>query len=277
MASQPHGCVRGVIAIPARLASSRLPNKLLLSETGKPLLAHVIEQARKAVQNSRGLFTEVVVACDHPNLLTVAQQCGVRGVMTSSSHRCGTTRIAEALDLLQGSKLGQETVLTSGDVRRFDFVVNVQGDEPEISPAAIGTVAETLLEDPTADMATLAIAIPPGDLALKADPNAVKVVFNGNGHAMFFSRSPIPFDRNPPESDEPIAHHHLGIYAYRRRFLAEFARMPASRLETRESLEQLRALEAGRTIRVRVVPAAWAGKGIDTAADYAAFVCRHAA
>jgi 3-deoxy-manno-octulosonate cytidylyltransferase (CMP-KDO synthetase) len=251
----------GIIAIPARLASTRLPNKLLLAQTGRPLLAHVIDRALDAVRASRGLLTQVVVACDHESLISVARQCGVRAVMTGEHHRCGTTRIAEAIEKLTLD-------------RQIDFVVNVQGDEPELAPQAILRVAEVLLNDPAAEMSTLVIAMPPGTEAKKANPNAVKAVIDAQGRALYFSRAPVPYDRNPPTGDEPLWHHHLGIYAYRREFLLHFANLPPCPLEEREGLEQLRALNAGKTIQVGVIPEAWAGKGIDTADDYAAFVRR---
>jgi 3-deoxy-manno-octulosonate cytidylyltransferase (CMP-KDO synthetase) len=275
---------RGVVAIPARLASTRLPNKLLLTGTGRPLLAHVIERAKEAVTLSRGLLTGVIVACDDERLLRIAEAAclphrgglpagrhgrqasggAVRGVMTGAHHRCGTTRIAEAI-----TKLGLE--------HSVDFVVNVQGDEPEIDPRAILTVVEKLLADPSAAMATLVVAMPPGTEAQKANPNAVKAIIDSHGRALYFSRCPVPFDRNPPEGGEPLWYLHLGIYAYRIGWLLEFAQLPPCRLEERESLEQLRALDAGKTIRVGIVPAEWAGKGIDTPDDYAAFVRRCAA
>ncbi|MGL4461641.1 MAG: cytidylyltransferase domain-containing protein, partial [Planctomycetia bacterium] len=152
-----------------------------------------------------------------------------------------------------------------------------QGDEPELSPTAVLRVAEVLLDDATADMSTLVVAMPVGTEALKSDPNAVKAVIDARGRAIYFSRAPVPFDRVAPPAGQPLWHHHLGVYAYRTKFLQEFAAMPTSALEERESLEQLRALEAGRTIRVGVVPAGWAGKGIDAPADYAAFVERRRA
>ena len=258
----PHPIHHGVIAIPARLASTRLPSKLLLAETGKPLLAHVIDRGREATQQSQGLLTEVIVACDDEALLDIARRHGARAVMTGNHHRCGTTRIAEAVE-----RLGLD----------IDFVVNVQGDEPELAPEAILRVAQILLSDPVADMSTLVIAMPDGTAAQKSNPNAVKAVLAADGRALYFSRAPVPYDRNPPAPGSALWHHHLGIYAYRRDFLAAFAQLPVSPLEEREGLEQLRALEAGRVIKAAAVPAQWAGKGIDTREDYDAFVRRLAA
>ena len=154
------------------------------------------------------------------------------------------------------------------------FVVNVQGDEPELDPRAILTVAETLLSHDDCDMATLVLAMPAGTEAQKANPNAVKAVLDGQGRAIYFSRSPIPYDRQPVAVGQTSWHHHLGIYAYRTSFLQEFASWPVSALERQESLEQLRAIEAGRRIAAATIPHAWAGKGIDTPEDYQAFVDR---
>jgi 3-deoxy-manno-octulosonate cytidylyltransferase (CMP-KDO synthetase) len=254
---------RGIVAIPARRASSRLPDKLLLSATGKPLLQHVVERCQSAARKSDGRIADVIVACDDAELANIAKSAGVRAVLTGSHHLCGTTRIAEAVSNLS-------------DHPRLDFVVNVQGDEPEIAPEAILRVVELLAEDSEARMATLAVAMPKGSESHKNNPNAVKVVCDARGRALYFSRAPLPYDRQEPEAGEPLWRHHIGVYAYRKDFLFEFARMPASRLELREGLEQLRALEAGAPIAVGNIPAAWAAKGIDTLEDYDAFVRRAA-
>jgi 3-deoxy-manno-octulosonate cytidylyltransferase (CMP-KDO synthetase) len=257
---------RGIVAIPARVGSTRLPNKLLLAETGRPLLAHVIECVKAAVAQSGGMLMETIVAVDDERLRRIADECGVRGVMTSADHRCGTTRIAEAIE-----KAGYNADL--------DFVVNVQGDEPELDSRAIVQVADELIRDPAADMSTLVIPMPAGTEASKQNPNAVKAILDDRGRAIYFSRAPIPFDRNPVKAGEALWHHHLGIYAYRRQFLIEFAGLPPCPLEEREALEQLRALHAGKGIKVGCIPQEWAGKGIDTRDDYEAFVqrVRHAA
>lgn len=253
---------RGLVMIPARRASTRLPNKLLLARTGQPLLAHVVDRALQAVRCSEGLLEEVVVAHDDDELASVARRLGVRAVRTGDHHRCGTTRIAEAVRIL-------------GNEALHDLVVNVQGDEPELDPAVIVRVARELVGDPSASMATLAIPMPTAGDHGKSNPNAVKVVLDRRGRALYFSRAPIPFDR--AESGGPAWHHHLGIYAYRRTFLLEFADLPMTPLEERESLEQLRALETGHAIKVALVAAEQAGKGIDTQADYEAFVARYRA
>jgi 3-deoxy-manno-octulosonate cytidylyltransferase (CMP-KDO synthetase) len=252
---------RGIIAIPARRASTRLPDKLLLSRTGKPLIHHVIERCRTAVAQSKGRLLDVVVACDDEQLKQAANKAGVRAILTGQHHTCGTTRIAEAIGYLPESL-------------KFEYVVNVQGDEPELAPEAILAVVDTLLEEVDAEMATLAVSMPTGSEMMKQNPNAVKVVVDSRGRALYFSRASIPYDRNEVDELDPLWRHHLGIYDYRKSFLLEFAKMPPSPLERREGLEQLRALEAGRTIRCSLVPAAWAAKGVDTEEDYASFVSR---
>ena len=171
--------------------------------------------------------------------------------MTDRGHQCGTSRIAEAVRQLPTPP---------------DFVVNVQGDEPELAAEAILAVVEALGD---AAMATLAVAMPahaPG----QDDPNTVKAVLAVDGTALYFSRAPVPHFRQAVG----VWHHHLGIYAYRTAFLHQFAALPPTPLEQAESLEQLRALEHGVRLNVGVVPAAWAAKGIDTAEDYEAFVRR---
>lgn len=256
-----HQTSRGIIAVPARLASTRLANKLLLDQTGRPLLAHVVENCLSAARLSHGSIAEVVVACDDARLASIAQKAGAKAVMTGDHHQCGTTRIAEAVERLN---------LTVG----YDFVINVQGDEPELAPQAILQVGRTLLENPWAEMATLVIPMEAGTEDKKANPHIVKAVLDEQGRAIYFSRAPVPFDRQPTPAGTPTWHHHLGIYAYRMRFLLEFSAMPSSPLERQESLEQLRAIEAGRGIAASSVSHEWAGKGIDTLEDYAAFVER---
>lgn len=252
---------KGIIAVPARFASTRLPNKLILSKTGRPILSYVIENCHRAIEMSRGTLVDVVVACDDERLAEIARKAGGKAVMTGSHHQCGTTRIAEAIETL-------------GLASTLDYVVNVQGDEPELAPEAIMTVGKTLLGNNSADMATLVIAMPKGSEEKKANPNAVKAVLDARGRAIYFSRAPIPYDRNPVGPGQVSWNHHLGIYAYRMSFLFEFAAMPVSPLEQQEGLEQLRAIEAGRTIAASAIPEHWAGKGIDTIEDYEAFVNR---
>jgi 3-deoxy-manno-octulosonate cytidylyltransferase (CMP-KDO synthetase) len=244
----------GVIGcIPARLASTRLPRKLLLSETGKPLIQHVWEKARRASS-----LNELVIATDSEEIAAACRAFGARAEMTGD-HPSGTDRIAEVI------------------ARSFptaDLVVNIQGDEPEIESAAIDQLVDLLRNNPTAEMSTLATTIRSQEAR---DSNAcVKVVCDERGRALYFSRHAIPFcrDRDLDEvlTSESPWRQHLGVYGYRRTFLLEVTKRPPSRLEKLEKLEQLRALEMGATILVGLVE--HAAVGIDTPDDYARFVAR---
>jgi 3-deoxy-manno-octulosonate cytidylyltransferase (CMP-KDO synthetase) len=234
------------ILIPARRASTRLPEKLLLAETGRPLLAHACEQAAKAF----GALA-VTVCADDPALVGAAEAAGVRARLTRSDHQSGTDRIAEVAVALAA-----------------DIVVNVQGDEPEMDPAHIRLVAGLLARHPWAGIATLCVQ---GGQAEQANPNQVKVVLGHGDRALWFTRAPAPYDRDRGAA-AATCHRHLGIYAYRRDVLLGYAALPASRLEQSEKLEQLRALEAGIGIACGVV--GHAAPGIDTRADYDAFLER---
>lgn len=244
-----------VVVIPARRASQRLPNKLLLAETGKPLLAHTVERVLRAQTLAPEAIARVLVAVDDAALADAAQAAGAEVVMTSPDCASGTDRVAQAV--------ADDTC---------EVVVNVQGDEAEIAPETVIAAARILDEgDALAAppfMGTL--AAPLTDPAQLADPSIVKVVRNAAGDALYFSRAPIPYHRGADGG--PRALHHLGIYAYRRAFLLNYKSLPASRLEAAENLEQLRALEAGYAIRVGLVDEAT--PGIDTPEDYAAFVER---
>ena len=240
--------------IPARLQSTRLPRKLLLNETGRPLLQYTWEAARGARQ-----LTDLIIAADSPEIQNVAHAFGARCELTGE-HPCGTDRIAEV-------------------VRRCcsdaDVIVNVQGDEPEIDPSSIDLLVGLMQANPVAAMATLCTPITSREQL--DDPSCVKVVCGSAGQALYFSRCPIPFcrDRDPNEllqSDSPWRLH-LGIYAYRQDFLLRLTTLPPSRLEQLEKLEQLRVLEAGETILVGEV--AHRSVGIDTPEDYARFVAQH--
>jgi 3-deoxy-manno-octulosonate cytidylyltransferase (CMP-KDO synthetase) len=249
-----HGGTMAVYGvIPARLKSTRLPRKLLLSETGRPLIQYVWERARQATS-----LSDVIIAADSEEIAVAVRQFGGRCELTGD-HPSGTDRIAEV-------------------VRRFlsdaELVVNIQGDEPEINPANIDALVATLRETPSAEMATL--ATPMTSLEQVQATSCVKVVRAADGRALYFSRSVIPYcrDREPAEvlaSEHPWLLH-VGIYAYRRDFLLKWAQWPPSRLEQLEKLEQLRALEAGARIQVTVVE--HHSVGIDTPEDYAAFVKR---
>ncbi|MEM9185774.1 MAG: 3-deoxy-manno-octulosonate cytidylyltransferase [Planctomycetota bacterium] len=240
--------MRSCVVIPARLASTRLPKKMLLAETGKPLVQHTYETACRA-----GRPSSVVVATDHEAIRAAIQSFGGEAVMTSPECASGTDRVAEV-------------ARSRPDV---DVFVNLQGDEPELDPAAIDRVIAMLESDPSAAMATLATPI--DQPARVADRSNVKVVFDGAGRALYFSRSPIPFVRDPLATPQQ-RFQHVGLYAYRRDFLLRLAETPPSPLEQAEQLEQLRVLEAGETIRVGQI--ADAAPGIDTPDDYAAFVQR---
>jgi 3-deoxy-manno-octulosonate cytidylyltransferase (CMP-KDO synthetase) len=241
--------MRVAVIIPARYASTRLPGKPLLRETGKYLIQHVYERAIAAE-----CATEVIVATDDERIFDAVRGFGGRAVMTRADHPSGTDRIAEVAAHLS-----------------CDAVVNLQGDEPQIDPAALDLLAGLLANDSPCDTATLAVPITDRDAYLS--PNVVKVVCDERGRALYFSRSPIPMVREgePDFSVQPARFlQHLGVYAYRRDFLLKIATTPPHPLETTEKLEQLRVLGTGGTIRVGLV--AHAHRGVDTPADYAEFV-----
>jgi 3-deoxy-manno-octulosonate cytidylyltransferase (CMP-KDO synthetase) len=240
--------------IPARLHSTRLPRKLLLAETGKPLLQYAWETACRA-KSLHG----VIVAADAPEIMTAVEQFGGRCVMTGE-HPSGTDRIAEVV---------------RRELPDADLIVNLQGDEPELDPAAIDQLVALMQQHPTSEMGTLATPISKVETVLA--PSCVKVVCAADGRALYFSRSPIPHvrDADPAAVIASGASPwllHVGIYAYRREFLLRLTQQPVSRLESLEKLEQLRALEAGATIRVAVVEHHTVG--IDTPEDYARFIAR---
>lgn len=212
--------------LPARWGSTRFPGKPLHLIAGKPLIQHVWEQCRKCRR-----LDELFIATDDPRIMEAAASFGARAVMTSPDHPTGTDRLAEAVRALTGA----------------DIILNIQGDEPLIDPGLIDELAEAMVADPTLDMATAANPLDPADPAVH-DPNVVKVVTAISGRALYFSRSPLPFFRNPVEG-LPVMRH-KGIYAYRRHFLERFVSWPPSPLERAESLEQLRALENGASIKV---------------------------
>ena len=227
------------VIIPARYGATRFPGKPLADLCGKPIIAHVVERAKKA----RGV-DEVVVATDHPGIADAARAAGARVVMTGEA-ATGTDRVAEAMRRLDP---------------RPEIVVNLQGDEPLIAPEAIEALVAAMQADPAVEMATLARPLDAEELDR---PHVVKVVVDARGDALYFSRAPIPHRREGGAS--PLARAHVGIYAFTARFLEAFARLPAGRLEREESLEQLRALEHGH--KIRVVDTDWRGIGVDTPED----------
>jgi 3-deoxy-manno-octulosonate cytidylyltransferase (CMP-KDO synthetase) len=241
--------VKTVIIIPARYASSRLPGKPLLRQTGKYLVEHVYERACQA-----GRASAVIVATDDTRIAAAVRSFGGRVAMTRHDHPSGTDRVAEVARTLDA-----------------DVVINLQGDEPLIDPDSLDLLADLLARDPGADMATLAVPLP--SLEAYHNPNCVKVVADANGRALYFSRSPIPFVRDglPDLAARPARFlQHLGLYAYRKNFLLELAAVPPQPLEKLEKLEQLRVLALGRPILVGTIERA--GIGVDTYADYEEFV-----
>ncbi len=216
------------VVIPARFDSSRLPGKALMLLAGKPMLQWVHERARASAAS------EVIVATDDERIAVAARGFSAEVAMTARTHVSGTDRIAE--------------VAAARGWADADIVVNVQGDEPLIPPRIIDQVAELLGVNARADIATLAAKFEShNDLA---DPNNVKVACDAGGRAMYFSRAPIPFNRDAPTTLSSACLRHVGIYAYRVSALRKLASLPASRLELIEKLEQLRALENGMEIRV---------------------------
>jgi len=241
--------MKSAIVIPARYASSRLPGKPLLKSTGKYLIQHVYEKACQSKHASH-----VVVATDDSRIMAAVQSFGGNVVMTRRDHPSGTDRVAE--------------VARNLDV---DVIVNLQGDEPLVDPAALDMLPDLLAAEPNARMATLAMPL----LSLEAyrSPNVVKVVCDQKGRALYFSRSPIPMVRDgEPQlaAKSQLFLHHLGLYAYRKSALLELATMPPHPLEETEKLEQLRVLAMGWQVQVGVVE--HAGRGVDTPDDYQRFV-----
>ncbi len=244
--------MKTAIIIPARYASSRLPGKPLLRETGKYLVQHVYERASQV----RGV-SQVLIATDDPRIVAGARSFGGKVVLTRRDHPSGTDRVAEAARQVDA-----------------DTIINLQGDEPLLEPAALELLIQLLDRDSGADMATLAVPLSSSDQW--HNPNCVKVVRDITGRALYFSRSPIPFvrDGEPDFTLRPARFlQHLGVYAYRRRFLASFAALPPEPLEHLEKLEQLRALAHGRQIQVGVIEQA--GSGVDTFEDYRRFVAEY--
>lgn len=240
------------VIIPARTASTRLPRKLLLRDTGKSVLQHTYEAAQTATQPMG-----VCVAAGDDEVAKDVVRFGGLVVRTDCDLESGTDRVAE--------------VARDRRYSRMDIIVNLQGDEPEITGEAIDHVINLLERDSQAVMATL--AAPLQNVEQYHDPACVKVVCGSNGRAMYFSRSPIPHGRDTSAQNIHLdAFQHIGLYAYRRQFLLKLANLPQTPLEKVEKLEQLRVLESGFPIAVGVIDKA--AQGIDTEADYRAFVQR---
>jgi 3-deoxy-manno-octulosonate cytidylyltransferase (CMP-KDO synthetase) len=236
------------VVIPARFGSTRFPAKILAAKTGKPLVQHAVDQARKC-----RLVRDVIVATDDPRIMDALRPFETCCVMTSPSHQSGTDRVAEVARDLKDS-----------------IIVNVQGDEPEIEPETIDALIDRLANS-SDDMATAATRF--ADSADPTDPNLVKVVLSREGRALYFSRLAIPFHRDSTPVPSIPYYLHLGIYAYRRDFLMQFSALNPTPLEQAEKLEQLRALEHGKSIHVLIVKRAT--HGIDTPEQYEDFVKRH--
>ncbi|TXI11937.1 MAG: 3-deoxy-manno-octulosonate cytidylyltransferase [Polynucleobacter sp.] len=232
-----------IAVIPARLASTRLPNKPLADIAGKPMVVRVAERALLSGAS------RVVVAVDDQSIFDACQAHGLDVMLTSNQHPTGTDRLSEVASRLQ---LSDDTI-----------VVNVQGDEPLIPAELITQVAETLAQHPSADIATAALAIE--DLAEVNNPNVVKVAMSQSGQALYFSRAPIPFSRDP-QKYHAKCFRHIGMYAYKAGFLKEFSKLAPAPIEEAESLEQLRAMWYGYTIQVLITDAA-PPPGVDTAED----------
>jgi 3-deoxy-manno-octulosonate cytidylyltransferase (CMP-KDO synthetase) len=260
--------VTAIIVIPARYGSSRFPGKPLARQTGKFLIQHVVEQAGRARRAS-----QVVVATDDPRIMDAVHSFGGQAVMTSHAHNSGTDRIAE--------------VMKKPEFAGVQVVVNVQGDEPEIDPNLIDELIRTTsLVDSGRGPVQMATAAAPFEHPRDIEnPNIVKVVVDQHHLALYFSRAVIPYDRDglaagthpaihpAPPAPAGIYRKHLGIYAYRREALLALAATPMCDLERLEKLEQLRALYLG--FKIFVHDTTHAPHGIDTPADYAAFVKRH--
>jgi len=261
--------VKIVVCIPARYESTRFPGKVLAQQTGKFLVQHTYEQARKARLPER-----VIIAADDERIVSAARTFDAECVLTRVDHQSGTDRIAEAVAEVDA-----------------DIVINVQGDEPNIDPSHIDQLAQMLVNDPDAPMATLATRLSKPEQV--ADPNIVKAIISScavrdascdnpqstihnpqSAKAIYFSRCPIPYDRaaggiGPAEQYL----RHIGIYAYRKDFLRKLTTLAQTPLEKLEKLEQLRVIENGFAILVGIVEDT--SEGIDTPEQYAAFVARY--
>lgn len=240
------------VVIPARLASTRLPGKPLLDIGGKPMVVRVAEQA------ARSGAQQIIIATDHPDILSAISSHGFIATLTRADHNSGTDRIAEVVEQ-QGWP--DDTI-----------IVNVQGDEPLIPPSLISDVAQHLHDHPECAIATA--CHPVHDEAALSNPNVVKLVLDKNGNALYFSRAPIPYPREtgiqlslPAGQDHGSSTlRHIGIYAYRASFLRAFGQLAPAAIEQIEALEQLRALYHGYKIGVTITQDA-PPSGVDTAAD----------
>ena len=228
--------------IPARFASTRLPGKPLADIAGKPMIVRVYQQASKARR-----LSGVIAAVDDERVYEAVVSNGGKAMMTAKDHPTGTDRLAEVAAAHPEAEL----------------IINVQGDEPMIEPAINDELAAAIDDDPDLQMAT--VKSPMESQADINNPNNVKVVTDKNGYALYFSRSPLPYFR---ENTGMTVYKHIGIYAYKRDFLLEYAKMMPTQLEQTESLEQLRALENG--YKIKVIETDYHFVGVDTPEDLAA-------
>lgn len=246
-----------IAIIPARYASSRFPAKVLVDINGKPMIERVFDQAKKAT-----LVSEVFVATDNQFVFDKVKEFTPNVLMTDAGHISGTDRIAEAALLLEKNKV------------EFDFIINIQGDEPFIQPEQINSLATILLENSNTQLATLVSKIK--DAETLFDANVVKAIFDINHKAIYFSRNPIPFvrniDKNQDDKNQKNAwlsehtfYRHIGMYAYQKGVLQQITKLQPSKLELAESLEQLRWIENGFSIQVAITP--FESIGIDTPED----------
>lgn len=229
METEKQHTIEVVAIIPARYHSNRFEGKPLALINGKPMIQHVVERAQSVKMLSR-----VVVATDDKRIADCVKGFGGECVITRDDHVSGSDRLAEAAELL--------------DINEQDVVVNIQGDQPLFDAEVIEQVSKPLLDDPSLPMATLIYKIiRPEEID---DPNHVKTVFDHENNALYFSRAPVPFQRNPEDDIVPTYYKHLGFYAYRKGFLLTFVALPEGEWERFEKLEQLRALEYGYRIKV---------------------------
>lgn len=230
--------MKAIGVIPARLAATRLPNKPLLDIAGKPMVQWVWEQASKA-----SCLDKVIVATPDPEIAEACARFGAPVALTSPDHPTGTDRVAEAVSAEQA-----------------DIIVNIQGDEPLTDPGSLDSLVTAMVKNPKAALGSLMFELT--DSEDPDDPNLVKVVTSDTGYALYFSRLPVPYPRG---IEKPVRYGHVGIYAWRRKRLFEFTRLPCSPLEVAESLEQLRALSAGWL--VLMVQTSYRPIGVDTPED----------
>ena len=227
--------------IPARYASTRFPAKVLAAINGMPMIEHVWRRCRQCRQ-----LDDVLIACDDARVLNAANTFGAKAVMTDPAHPSGSDRIAQAVKDLD-----------------VDIVVNIQGDEPFIDPATVDSLVSALKNDAACQMGTVVQEIM--DERDFTNPNVVKCVLDTDGYALYFSRAPIPYNRNAQKPTGLKLYKHLGLYAYRRAFLLQFTSWPKSVLENTEQLEQLRALEHG--VRIKTVLTKAESVAVDTPDD----------